>query len=157
MNTNDYNSQEQPSVIAIAKTDDELRAVELTEHNGTFEVLWTKSSTAGETNWQAFAAECGFSAEPTAQTRFADDGNKIVVIGFDSAGTAFYRFNMPAVEKKEIEAIEKKEAIVVIRWGGGFLSWSLVVGPSEMEMPAATKEEYVLPISQGVYLYHNLR
>jgi hypothetical protein len=110
MNTNDYNSQEQPSVIAIAKTDDELRAVELTEHNGTFEVLWTKSSTAGETNWQAFAAECGLSAEPTAKTRFADDGNKIVVIGFDSAGTAFYRFNMPAVEKKEIEAIVTLQA-----------------------------------------------
>ncbi len=110
MNTNEYNSQEQPSVIAIAKTDDELRAVELTEHNGTLKVLWTKSSAAGETNWQAFAAECGLSAGPIGQTRFDNDSNKIIVIGFDSAGTAFYRFNMPAVEKKEIEAIVKLQA-----------------------------------------------
>ncbi len=110
MNNNEYNSQEQPSVIAIVKTDDELRAVELTEHNGTLKVLWTKSSAAGETNWQAFAAECGLSVGQIGQKHFNNGNNKIIVVGFDSAGTAFYRFNMPAVEKKEIEAIVKLQA-----------------------------------------------
>ncbi len=110
MNANEHDSQKQQSVIAIAKTDDELRAVELREHNGAFEVLWTKSSATGETNWQAFAAECGLSTGPKEHAQFDDNGEKIVVIGFDSAGTAFYRLNTPAVEKKEIEAIVKLQA-----------------------------------------------
>jgi hypothetical protein len=110
MNTNEHNSQEQASIIAIAKTDDELRAVELTEHNGTLKVLWTKSSAAGQINWQAFAAECGLSIVSIGQTHFNNGNNKIIVVGFDSAGTAFYRFNMPAIEKKEIEAIVKLQA-----------------------------------------------
>jgi hypothetical protein len=110
MNNNEYNGQEQPSVIAIAKTDDRLMAVELTEHNGTLQVLWTKSSAAGEMNWQAFATDCGLPVGQIGQKHFKDGNNKIVVVGFDSAGTAFYRFNMPAVEKKEIEAIVKLQA-----------------------------------------------
>ena len=110
MNGNEHDSQKHQSVIAIAKTDDELRAVELREHNGAYEILWTKSSAAGETDWKAFAAECGLSTGPKEQTRFEGNGEKIVVIGFDSAGTAFYRLNTPAVEKKEIEAIVKLQA-----------------------------------------------
>jgi len=110
MNGNEHDSQRLQSVIAIAKTDDELRAVELRELNGAYEILWTKSSAAGETDWKAFAAECGLSTGPKEQTRFEGSGEKIVVIGFDSAGTAFYRLNTPAVEKKEIEAIVKLQA-----------------------------------------------
>lgn len=110
MNVNGHDNQKQQSVIAIAKTDEQLRAVEIRENNGTFELLWTKSSAAGETSWKAFAAECGLSTGPKEQVRFDDNGEKIVVVGFDSAGTAFYRLSTPPVEKKEIEAIVKLQA-----------------------------------------------
>ena len=110
MNTNEYDNQVQQSVIAIAKTDDEFRAVELQEQNGTTKILWTKSSTADDKNWQAFAAECGISIGSIDQREFDDDNDKIVVVGFNSAGVAFYRVKMPAVEEKEIEAIVKLQA-----------------------------------------------
>ena len=110
MSTNENNSQEQRSVIAIVKTDDEFRAVELQEQNGTIQILWAKNSKADETDWQAFAAECGLSVGSIEQTSLDNDSHKIVVVGFDSAGTAFYSVKMPVVEEKEIEAIVKLQA-----------------------------------------------
>jgi hypothetical protein len=110
MSTNEYNNQQQQSVIAIVQTDDQFRAVELQEQNGTIQVLWIKSAETNETSWQAFAAECGISAGSTEQRGSDNDSEKIVVIGFDSAGTAFYRVKTPAVEEKEIEAIVKLQA-----------------------------------------------
>ncbi|MBN2180955.1 MAG: hypothetical protein JW715_03500 [Sedimentisphaerales bacterium] len=110
MNTNEYDNQEHRSVIAIAKTDNEFRAIELRLKNGAFEVVWARSKGGGETNWQEFAAECGLSIGPTEQTHFDTNDDKIVVLGFDSAGTVFYRVNTPEVEEKEIEAIVKLQA-----------------------------------------------
>ena len=110
MNMNEYDNQEQPSVIAIAKIDNEFRAVELRERNGTFEVIWTKSSGDGDTNWHAFAAECGISFGSTEHAQYDIECDKIVVVGFDTAGTAFSRISMPAVEEKEIEPIVKLQA-----------------------------------------------
>jgi hypothetical protein len=100
--------REQLSVIAIVKTDDEFRAVELRDQNGTPEVLWTRSRSGGETDWQAFAAECGLSVGSTDPTKSHTDQK--VIIGFDSAGIAFYRVITPAVEEEEIEAIVKLQA-----------------------------------------------
>jgi hypothetical protein len=110
MSTNEYNDQRQESVIAIVQTDEKFRAVELQEQNGTIQILWIKSGETNETSWQTFAAECGLSAGSTEQARSDDDNDKVVVIGFDSAGTAFYRVKTPAVEEKEIEAIVKLQA-----------------------------------------------
>ena len=108
MSINEYNNQERPPVVAIIKTDDEFHAVELRDQDGTAKVIWTRSSPAGKTDWQTFAAECGLSVDSTDFTLPHND--KIVVVGFDSAGTAFYRVNTPAVEDEEIEAIVKLQA-----------------------------------------------
>jgi hypothetical protein len=110
MSTNEYNDQRQQAVIAIVQTDDQFRAVELQEQNGTLQILWVKTGETNETSWQTFAAECGLSAGSTEQAHSGNDSNKVVVIGFDSAGTAFYRVKTPAVEEKEIEAIVKLQA-----------------------------------------------
>ena len=110
MSTNEYNDQRQQSVIAIVQTDEKFRAVELQEQNGTVQILWIKTGETNKTSWQSFAAECGLSAGSTDQVRSDNDSEKIVVIGFDSAGTAFYRVKTPVVEEKEIEAIVKLQA-----------------------------------------------
>ena len=110
MSTNEYNDQQQKSVIAITQTDDQFRAVELQEQNGTIQILWVKTGNANETSWQAFATECGISVGSVEQTQSENESEKIVVVGFDSSGTAFYRIKTPAVEEKEIEAIVKLQA-----------------------------------------------
>lgn len=110
MSTNEYNNQQQQSVIAIEQTDDEFRAVELQEQNGTIQILWAKNKKASETNWQTFAVECGLSVDSIEQTPSDNESGKIVVVGFDSAGTAFYRVKTPVVEEEEIEAIVKLQA-----------------------------------------------
>lgn len=108
MNMNEYNNQEQTSVIAIVKTDDEFRAVELRDQNGIPEVLWTRSRSGGETDWQTFATECGLSIGSPDPTKSPADQK--VIIGFESVGIAFYRVITPAVEEEEIEAIVKLQA-----------------------------------------------
>jgi hypothetical protein len=110
MSTNEYNNQQQKSVIAIAQTDDDFRAVELQEQNGTMQILWVKNIKADETNWHNFAAECGLSVGSTDQIKLEEENVKIAVVGFDSAGIAFYRFKTPTVEEEEIEAIVKLQA-----------------------------------------------
>jgi Tfp pilus assembly PilM family ATPase len=108
MSNNLQNKQQRQAVIAIAKTDDEFRAVGLGRQNGTFEVLWAKSAPGG-TEWQRFAADCGITPKVgTEQSGSADD--KAVIIGFDSAGTAFYNVVMPIVEEKEIETMVRMQA-----------------------------------------------
>jgi len=108
MSDNITDNQAQQSVIAIAKTDERFRTVEIRKQNGTFQILWTKSSADSDTNWQLFAADCGL---PVERIEGIDtDSNKIVVVGFDSTGMAFYRISVPAVEDKEIAAIIKMQA-----------------------------------------------
>lgn len=94
--------------IAIARQDKELKAVELEEQGGAFEVLWTKSSRMSDSDWSTFAAECGLSAV-TARQRKVDSG-RIAVVGFDSTSVAFYHIDAPAVGEDETEAIVKMQA-----------------------------------------------
>ena len=96
------------SAIAIAQDESQLKAVELGKQGGAFEVLWTKSSEAGRTDRRLFAAECGLSVKPTGQTK--TDGAKVVVVGFDSAGVAFYRIGVPVAKEEEIAAMVRLQA-----------------------------------------------
>ena len=96
------------SAIAIAQDESQLKAVELGKQGGAFEVLWTKSSEAGRTDRRLFAAECGLSVKPTGQAK--TDGAKIVVVGFDSAGVAFYRIGVPTAKEEEIAAMVRLQA-----------------------------------------------
>ena len=94
------------SVIAIVQEDDKLKAVEIRSGNGTFDLLWTRSSE--DANWTQFAAECGVSVEPGAQP--AAEGQKMVVAGFSSAGAIFHRVTVPQVGPKEIASIVQLQA-----------------------------------------------
>jgi len=96
------------SAIAIAQDESQLKAVELGKQGGAFEVLWTKSSEVGRTDRRLFAAECGLSVKPTGQAK--TDGAKIVVVGFDPAGVAFYRIGVPVAKEEEIAAMVRLQA-----------------------------------------------
>jgi len=96
------------SAIAIAQEENQLKAVKLGRQGGAFEVLWTKSSEVGRTDRRLFAAECGLSVKPTGQVK--TDGDKTVVVGFDSAGVAFYRIGVPVVKEEEIAAMVRLQA-----------------------------------------------
>ena len=96
------------SAIAIAQDGSKLKAVELSKQGRTFEVLWTKSSEAGDLDWKAFELECGLAAEPTGQAEANAD--KIVVVGFDSAGVVFYCIDVPSVKEEEIAAMVRLQA-----------------------------------------------
>ena len=106
MNSNSKDIEQ--SVIAILKTDNKLKAVELLKLNGTFKILWAKSSKENDLDWRVFAAQCGLPAKIMPQEQIIDEKN--VVVGYDSTGTAFYRVNVPAVEEKEIASIVSLQA-----------------------------------------------
>lgn len=108
MSDNAAKIRTQQSVVAIAPEESKLKAIELREKDGTLEVLWTKSSKDAYTDWRVFAAECGLSVEPKAHT--GAESNKRVVIGFSSAGVAFYRISVPAVGEEETAAMVKLQA-----------------------------------------------
>lgn len=96
------------SVIAIAQEEDKLKAIELRQQNGTTNVLWTKSSENGTANWRAFADKCGLSLELTEHR--SPDSSRAVVVGFNSAGVAFYRINVPAAGEEETASIVRLQA-----------------------------------------------
>ena len=68
-------------VIAITREGNKLKTAKLRKQNGTVEVVWTRCSEGGNTDWRLFASECGVSAAPTAKARANSDG--AVVVGFD--------------------------------------------------------------------------
>lgn len=105
MTENKTNVETGSSVIAIVQEDDKLKAVEIRSGNGTFDLLWTRSSEG--TNWAGFAAECGISAEPGAQPA---ESEKLVVVGFHSAGAIFHRVTVPEVGPKEVASIVQLQA-----------------------------------------------
>jgi hypothetical protein len=105
-NTTDIGTRR--SAIAIAKDGSRLKAVKLRKQDGLFEVLWTKSSEAGDLDWKAFELECGLAAESTEQEKNSD--GKMVVAGFDSAGVVFYRVELPTVSEEEIAVMVKLQA-----------------------------------------------
>jgi hypothetical protein len=108
MSNKNTNVGTERSVVAISQEESQLKAVELREENGTFEVLWTKNSKCTGTDWQPFAAECGLSIQPTADK--GANSNREVVVGFNSAGVAFYRINIPAVGEEETTEMVKLQA-----------------------------------------------
>ena len=96
------------SAIAIAQVDGKLKAVQITKQGEAFEVLWAKSSKGGDVDWSRFAGECGLSIGPAEQTKA--DGDKTVVLGFGSAGIAFYRLDLPAAKEEEMAAMVRLQA-----------------------------------------------
>ena len=100
MGNNITDIQAEPSVIAISRQDDKFRAVCLGKKGGGFEVLWTRSSESGQSDWRSFAAECGLPAEDAGP----------VVAGFNSAGVIFYRIDMPEAGRDEIGAMVNLQA-----------------------------------------------
>ena len=103
MNKNSDNNQVPQSVVAIARTDETFRAVELRKQNGAYEILFKKTGAENETDWQHFASECGLSMDPVTREQYGD--GKTVVVGYDSTAMAFYRVKLPAVEENEVEAM----------------------------------------------------
>jgi hypothetical protein len=98
------------SAIAIAQDGKRLKAVKLKKQGTAIEVLWTKSTEAGDLDWKAFELECGLAAESTGKDN--SSSNKMVVAGFDSAGVVFYRLDLPTVPEEEIAAMVKLQAEV---------------------------------------------
>ena len=101
-------AETQKSVISILKTDNRLKAVELHKNNGNFTILWVKSSSENDLDWQAFAANCGLNTKAALHEHVHSD--KYVVVGYDSTGTAFYRVNVPMVDEKEVSSIVTLQA-----------------------------------------------
>ncbi|MFH1716753.1 MAG: hypothetical protein ABIF19_05335 [Planctomycetota bacterium] len=108
MSDNKTNSQTWRSVVAIAKENGVLKGVELQRRNGSFEILWAKSHEGADSGWAVFSGDCGLPAEPKPQAETEID--RIVVVGFNSAGTVFLRTNVPAVEDDEMASIVQLQA-----------------------------------------------
>lgn len=96
------------SAIAITQDGSKLKAAKLGKQGPFFQVLWTKSTEAGDLDWKAFELECGLAAETTGKDKNSNDN--MVVAGFDSAGVVFYRIDLPTVEEKEIAVMVKLQA-----------------------------------------------
>lgn len=108
MNNNMTNPTDIKSVIAIVEDNNRLKGVELIRRGGFFEIRWTKSDEGFDTDWKKFASECGLPVEPAALLDM--DSARMVVVGFDSAGTIFNRTIVPDVEDKEIDSIIELQA-----------------------------------------------
>jgi len=108
MNNNQTNMGIWQSVVAIVNDDNEFKGVELRKQDGSFEILWTRSSEESDADWRGFAAECGLPVEPAALEDA--DSARMVVAGFNTAGTIFHRTMVPAVGDKEIESIIELQA-----------------------------------------------
>jgi len=108
MNNNQTNMEIWQSVVAIVNDDNKFKGVALRKQGGSFEIFWTRSSEGSGADWREFAAECGLSVEPTALEDA--DSDRIVVAGFNTAGTIFHRTTVPAVGDKEIESIIQLQA-----------------------------------------------
>jgi hypothetical protein len=103
MNNDKTNPVNFRSVVAIVEDNNKLKGVELLKRDRYFEIRWTKSSEGFDTDWKKFASECGLSIEPTAL--LDTDSERMIVVGFNSAGTIFNRTTVPDVGDKEIESI----------------------------------------------------
>ena len=95
------------SVIAITQEEDRLKAIELRQDNGATNVMWTKSSEESMT-MGSFAAKCGLSIDPFGEK--SPESRGAVVVGFNSAGVAFYRITVPAVGEEETASMVKLQA-----------------------------------------------
>ncbi len=108
MNDSDTSIGSRQSVVAIVTEDGILKGVELRKRDGATEIVWAKSTDSSDADWQSFAAECGLPVKSAADQ--GTDGERTVVVGFDSAGTVFHRASVPPAEDQEIESIVKLQA-----------------------------------------------
>lgn len=102
------NIRTQRSVVAITQQGNKHQAIELRDKGRVIEVLWTKAGIDSDGDWRGFAAECGLSVEPTVRKNIKS--NRTTVVGFNTAGVAFYRVNVPVVGKEETAAMVKLQA-----------------------------------------------
>lgn len=107
MSTRKKDTKAASTIVAIAEQGDRLKAVCLGRHGSAFELLWTKSSDVGSTNWRSFAADCGLS---TGQMPEQDAAGERIIAGFDSAAVVFYRIDVPAAKKPEVDAMVRLQA-----------------------------------------------
>lgn len=98
----------QRSAVAVSHEEGRLKAVELARHDGVLEVVWAKSSAAGDERWGLFAAECGLSVGTKERRR--PSKNRVTVAGFGSTNVAFYRMDVPAVAEEETAAVVAMQA-----------------------------------------------
>jgi len=96
------------NAIAITQEEKGLKAVQICRQSNALELLWAKSSEDSNANWRPFAAECGLSVGLTGQEQI--DGDKTTVIGFNSAGVAFYHLGLPSAKEDEIAAMIRMQA-----------------------------------------------
>lgn len=96
------------SAIAIAQDGTRLKAVKLSKQGPTCDILWAKSTEAGDLDWKAFELECGLAAETVEEKK--DNVSKTVVAGFNSAGVVFYCIDLPTAGEEEIETMVKMQA-----------------------------------------------
>jgi len=96
------------SVIAVVQEEDRLRAVEIQKGPTGLQVVWAKSSEAGQLDWSQFASECGLTVgRPQAGK---DATRPKVMIGLRPVGVAFYRLQLPHVPDTEVEAMIRMQA-----------------------------------------------
>jgi len=96
------------SVIAVVQEEDRLRAVEVQKGPTGLQVVWAKSSEAGQIDWTQFASECGLTVSHPHAGKEAIRPN--VVIGLRPVGVAFYRLQLPQVPQAEMEAMVRMQA-----------------------------------------------
>jgi len=75
--------------------------------------------------------------------------------GFSSKEGEIVPSTWPASVKKlspKFVTIKLEGKAVKLWWGGGFGHWGLVVGPEDMVFPVS-KDEFIVPIASGAYVW----
>jgi hypothetical protein len=107
MGGNLANSRTHTSAVAIVRQDGSFKAVEIGRRDSSLELVWAKTADASGRDWSSFAAECGVSSSGGPGKR---SDHRKVVVGFGSAGAAFYRIDAPNVGPEETDAIVRMQA-----------------------------------------------
>jgi len=103
-NISAINENDERSVIAVSRQDDVFKAVKLRKAGQGFEILWAKSTEAQQQSWESFLDQV------TRTEQISTDVEKKIVIGFNSAKSAFYRISVPTAKKDEINAMVRLQA-----------------------------------------------
>jgi hypothetical protein len=113
MSDKEVGAKKRDSVVAIARAEGRLQAVEVRGKSSRFEILWTQTGKDEQSDWGRFAADCGLPAPwgATGPVEQSDgDGRKEVVAGFSSAGVVFNRIEVPAAARADVESIVRFQA-----------------------------------------------
>jgi Tfp pilus assembly protein PilN len=101
-NVSDTSKLKAYSSIAITQRGEQLYAACVKKHGADFELIWTKTSEPGQTDFSAFA-------EQIIDSHTENDQQKIVA-GFNAEGVVFYRLQMPKVASEELATMVKLQA-----------------------------------------------